>query len=360
MCAREVGGTVGGAGRADNMPELRHDPIQKRWVIIATERGRRPDDFPVKNESLSNGFCPFCEGNEAKTPPEIAAIRRNGSGRNQPGWQVRVVPNKFPALRIEGNLDRKGIGIHDRMNGVGAHEVIIESPRHDLNLADAPLDHIERVIWMYRERLSDLLRDVRLKYILIFRNYGAAAGASLEHPHTQIIATPVTPLALSQELMSAKEHYLQKERCLFCDVLQQELESRERIVAATEEFVALTPFASRFPFEILLAPRQHHHSFAEISDDMIRRLAVVLKEVLQRVKKCLNDPPYNFLVHTIPNVKTRPRRSDYWDTIESDFHWHIELMPRLTRIAGFEWGTGFYINPTAPEEAAKYLREVEL
>jgi UDPglucose--hexose-1-phosphate uridylyltransferase len=342
------------------MPELRHDPIQKRWVIIATERGRRPDDFPVRNDPHSEGFCPFCEGNESKTPPEIAAIRSNGSGRNQPGWQVRVVPNKFPALRIEGELERKGVGVHDRMNGVGAHEVIIETPRHDLNLADAPVEHIKQVIWMYRERLVDLLRDLRLKYILIFRNHGDAAGASLEHPHTQIIATPVTPLAISQELMAAKEHFKQKERCLFCDVLQQEIESRERIVVATEHFVALTPFASRFPFEILLAPRHHHHSFAEISDDMIHHLACVLKEVLLRIKKCLNDPPYNFLIHTIPNIKVRPRRRDYWDTIELDFHWHIELMPRLTRIAGFEWGTGFYINPTAPEEAAKYLREVDL
>jgi UDPglucose--hexose-1-phosphate uridylyltransferase len=342
------------------MPELRYDPIQKRWVIIASERGLRPDVFPIKNEPAPEGFCPFCEGNEGKTPPEIAAVRANGSGPNQPGWQVRVVPNKFPALRIEGNMDRKGIGVYDRMNGVGAHEVIIETPQHNLNLADARVEHIEHVIRMYRQRLVDLLRDHRFKYILIFRNYGAAAGALLSHPHTQIIASPVMPPTLAGELTSAKQYYMQKERCLFCDVIQQEIESGERIVVATEEFVALTPFASRFPFEIFIAPRSHHHSFAEISDHMIRRLAAVLKEVLLRSKKCLNDPAYNFLIHTSPNVKVRPWRSGYWDTIEVDFHWHIEFMPRLTRIAGFEWGTGFYINPTAPEEAAKYLRDVEL
>ena len=342
------------------MPELRYDPIQKRWTIIASEQGRRPDDFPIKNEPPREGFCPFCEGNEGKTPPEIAAVRAKGSGPNQPGWQVRVVPNKFPALRIEGNMDRKGIGVYDLMNGVGAHEVIIETPQHNLNLADARVEHIEQVIRMYRQRLVDLLRDRRFKYILIFRNYGAAAGALLSHPHTQIIASPVTPLILVRELTSAKQHYMQKERCLFCDVIQQEIESGERIVVATEEFVALTPFASRFPFEIFIAPRSHHHSFAEISDHMIRRLAVVLKEVLLRSKKCLNDPAYNFLIHTIPNVKASPMRRNYWDTIEVDFHWHIECMPRLTRIAGFEWATGFYINPTAPEEAAQYLRDVEL
>ena len=342
------------------MPELRHDPIQKRWVIIASERGRRPDDFPKLEQNMPTGFCPFCEGNEAKTPPEITAIRHKGHGSNSPGWQVRVVPNKFPALRIEGELERKGIGIHDRMNGVGAHEVIIETPEHDLGMADMPVADLETVIWMYRERLNDLLRDSRFKYVLIFKNYGAAAGASLAHPHTQIIATPVTPLALAQELSAAKDHYHYKERCLFCDVIEQELESGERIVLANNHMVAIAPYASRFPFELFLAPRHHSHSFAEISDGMIHELAVALKEVLFRIKKCLNDPPYNFLIHTIPNVGVTPRRATYWDTISVDFHWHIEIMPRLTRIAGFEWGTGFYINPTAPEEAAKYLREVEL
>jgi UDPglucose--hexose-1-phosphate uridylyltransferase len=342
------------------MPELRHDPIQRRWVIIASERGRRPEDFAHPQDTTPVGFCPFCEGNESKTPPEIIAVRHNGSAPNQPGWQVRVVPNKFPALRIEGGLDRKGFGVHDRMNGVGAHEVIIETPQHDVNMSDMPVEAIERVLWVYRERLIDLSRDQRFKYILIFKNYGAAAGASLSHPHSQLIATPVTPLTLAGELTSAKEHYHDKERCLFCDMIQQELESGERIVLCNDQFVALTPFASRFPFEIFLAPRYHHHSYAEITDGMIHHLALALKEVLLRTKKCLNNPPYNFLIHTIPNVRARPKRTSYWDTIEVDYHWHIEIMPRLTGIAGFEWGTGFYINPTAPEEAAKYLREVEI
>ncbi len=342
------------------MPELRHDPIQKRWVIIATERGRRPDEFPRCDEPSGNGNCPFCEGRESRTPPEIRAIRPNGNGPNQPGWQVRVVPNKFPALRIEGDLERRGIGIHDRMNGVGAHEVIIETPCHDLEMADMPVEQIERVAWMYRERLQDLMQDRRLKYVMIFKNYGAAAGASLAHPHSQLIATPVTPLALASELISAKEHYHGKERCLFCDVIQQELDTGDRIVLTTDRMVALTPFASRFPFEVFLAPRRHHHNFAEIDDDTLRDLARTLKEILQRMKACLNDPPYNFLIHTCPNTKARPKRTTYWDTIEVDYHWHLEIIPRLTGIAGFEWGTGFYINPTAPEEAAKYLREAEI
>jgi len=342
------------------MPELRHDPIQKRWVIIASERGRRPDDFPRLEQLTSSVFCPFCEGNETKTPPEIRAVRYNGSRPNTPGWTVRVVPNKFPALRIEGDLERKGMGIHDRMNGIGAHEVIIETPRHDLAMPDMTLDELKPVLWMYRERLLDLMQDRRFKYILIFKNCGAAAGASLSHPHTQIIATPVTPLAISDELSSSKEHYHLKERCLFCDVIAQELEAGERVVFANDSFVAIAPYASRFPFEIFLAPRAHHHSFAEADEAMLHGLAVALKDVLGRIKRCLNDPPYNFLVHTIPNVRATPKRTAYWDTVAVDFHWHFEIIPRLTRIAGFEWGTGFYINPTAPEEAAKYLREVEM
>ncbi len=342
-----------------SMPELRHDPIQRRWVIIAAERGLRPVDFQHEAPAPLGGPCPFCEGNESKTPPEIAAIR-NGTKPNQPGWEVRVIPNKFPALRIEGDLGREGLGAYDRMNGVGAHEVIVETPRHDMNLADAPVDHIHKVLKTYRERLVDLLRDPRFKYILIFKNYGTAAGASLAHPHTQLIATPVTPLTMAEELNSAKDHFREKERCLFCDLIHQELESGERIVVASDQFVALAPFASRFPFEMFIIPRNHHHSFAEAGDEMLYNLGVVLKEVLLRIKKCLKDPPYNYLIHTIPNVKVRPRRASYWDTIELDFHWHIELIPRLTQVAGFEWGTGFYINPTAPEEAAKYLREIEL
>jgi UDPglucose--hexose-1-phosphate uridylyltransferase len=341
------------------MPELRHDPIQKRWIIIAPERGRRPDDFP-RNEPVSAGdCCPFCAGNESKTPPEITAIR-NGTAPNQPGWEIRVIPNKFPALRIEGGLDRRGVGAYDRMNGIGAHEVIIETPDHSQELADAPLEQIHKVLGIYRERLVDLLRDQRFKYVLIFKNHGAAAGASLSHPHTQLIATPVTPLTLVQELNSAKDHYHEKERCLFCDLIAQELDAGQRIVYAGDHFVAMTPYASRFPFEVFIAPRRHYHSFAEISDDMLHHLAVVLKEVLLRIKKCLKDPPYNFLIHTVPNVQARRKYGEAWETIELDYHWHMEFIPRLTQVAGFEWGTGFYINPTAPEEAAKYLRETEL
>ena len=342
------------------MSELRHDPIQRRWVIIATDRSKRPTDFLHESAVMSEGlFCPFCEGHEDKTPPEIAALRRNGGSPNGPGWAVRVIPNKFPALMIEGNLERKGVGIYDRMRGIGAHEVVIETPAHDKDLAEMPSDQLAVVLGVYRDRLADLLRDRRFKYILIFRNHGALAGATLAHPHTQIIATPVTPLQVAVELESAKLHHQIKERCLFCDIIAQEIDDGRRIVYLDETYIAFTPYASRFPFEVQLVPRQHRHSFAEVSDAEIGALAVAMRDVLGRLRIALKDPPYNFVFHTSPNTETTHRRAGYWQSLSFDFHWHVEILPRLTRVAGFEWGTGFYINPTAPEDAARFLREIE-
>ncbi|TKJ38577.1 galactose-1-phosphate uridylyltransferase [candidate division LCP-89 bacterium B3_LCP] len=342
------------------MPELRHDPIQKRWVIIATERGRRPSDFARLEPEQSGGFCPFCEGNEDKTPPEVLVLGRDGRAPNSPGWDIRVVPNKFPALRIEGEIDRIGVGIFDKMNGIGAHEVVIESPHHEINLGDQLVEHFKKIMTVYQVRLKDLMQDLRFRYVLIFKNQGVTAGASLSHPHTQIIATPVTPRTVAMELESARNHYDVKERCLFCDIIRQEMESGERVICEVDGMVAFAPFAARFPFEIFIAPIKHSHDFSEMTEDSLFALARCLKEVLARLKIALNDPPYNFMLHTAPNTKSKTRRLNYWATLPMDFHWHFEIIPRLVRTAGFEWGTGFYINPTPPEDAARYLREIEL
>ena len=339
------------------MSELRHDPIQKRWVIVSTERARRPSDFHILEPELHIPFSPFSEGNEDKTPPEVFAIRSPESSPNTPGWSVRVVPNKFAALNAEGDLGRTGVGVYDQMNGIGVHEVIIETPQADLHLPDMPLDQVERIVFAYRRRLQDLMQDGRLRYVLIFKNQGTAAGAALSHPHTQVIGLPVTPKTVRQELISAQEHYLRKERCLFCDVIQQELAAQQRVVMEDEDFVALVPFASRFPFEVFLAPKRHAHDFSRTSDADLGAFARALKEALLRLKHTLDDPPYNFVLHTSPATETVPRRPGYWQTLEFDFHWHLEIIPGLTRVAGFEWGTGFYINPMPPEDAARYLRE---
>jgi UDPglucose--hexose-1-phosphate uridylyltransferase len=328
-------------------------------VIISTDRSHRPDDFLVDREMPASPFCPFCEGNEEKSSSEIWASRPNSGAPDTPGWLIRVVPNKFPALKVEGDLNREGHGIYDTMNGVGAHEVIIETPQHDLSIADMPLPQLELVLRTYRERLCDLFNDYRLRYVMIFKNHGLAAGATLAHPHTQLIATPVTPITVAMELRSAMDHFNLKERCLFCDIIHSELADGTRVIAANDDYVALAPFASRFPFEIFLAPRHHRHDFAAITDAEIQPLAEFFRDIIRRMKVALKDPPYNFIFHTAPNVRAAKKRYTHWHSIEHDFHWHIEILPRLTRVAGFEWGTGLYINPTAPEEAARSLREPE-
>lgn len=336
------------------MSDLRHDPIQRRWVIIATERGRRPHDFHSHESRPTRGFCPFCPGNEHATLPELASVH------DEKGWTVRVVPNKFPALRIEGELDRKGEGIYDRMNGIGAHEVIIETPDHDRSLADLPVEHVVSVLNVCRDRIRDLRKDPRFRYILLFKNHGIPAGATVDHAHLQLIATPVTPRTVAMELDSCREHYRLKERCLLCDILDQEVEKKIRIVRANERFVVFMPYASRFPFETTIIPRQHQHDFLLTSPDDLYLLAVTLKDTLMRLNANLLNPPYNFILHNAPNVAGRPHRPGYWQTLEVDYHWHLEIIPRVTRMAGFEWGSGFYINPTPPEEAAEYMRDVRL
>jgi UDPglucose--hexose-1-phosphate uridylyltransferase len=345
------------------MPELRKDPISDRWVVIATERGKRPSDFkmvPVAEEAGSAKGCPFCGGAESKTPPEIIAWRKEGSLPNTPGWDVRITSNKFPALTIEGDINRTGMGVFDMMSGIGAHEVIIETPKQDLQIPDMGDEQIEKVLWAYKQRLLDLEKDKRFRYILVFRNYGKAAGASLSHPHSQLIATPITPRYVKLELTRSREYFLEKERCIFCDIIRQELGSGDRIVYENEYFVVLAPFASRFPFELWILPRRHEFGFQVLPDEERLLLARCLKDILRRLRVTLKDPPYNYVVHTSPNPLPRPGKPDYWGTIQYDYHWHIEIIPRLTKMAGFEWGSGLYINPVAPEQAAKFLREVEV
>ena len=333
------------------MPELRKDPVVGRWVIISTERSRRPTSFvPLSHEKKAT-FCPFCAGNEDRTPPEVYAIRPNGGPANGPGWTVRVVPNKFPALQIEGTLDRRAEGLYDKMNGIGAHEVVIETPVHDLELADQPVEHIEQILNAYRERAMDLHRDKRLRYVLIFKNHGAGAGATLEHPHTQLIATPIVPKSLQEELDGSRRYFELKERCVFCDIIQQETAENEgrRVVSMSDRFVVVEPFAPRFPFETWILPRQHDASFPVLSDiGELRDLASTLKDTLQRLNRALDRPPFNFVIHTAP---VSDGEVEY-------YHWQLEITPTLTRVAGFEIGSGFHINPTPPEDAAQYLREI--
>lgn len=330
------------------MPELRKDPVTGRWVIIATDRAKRPSDFVRdKVEIRGTGFCPFCYNNESKTPPEILAYRSDGSAPNTPGWSLRVVANKFPALRIEGSLNRQGEGLYDKMEGIGAHEVIIETPEHSKTLPQLTPRAIEDVLWAFRDRILDLKKDRRFKYTLIFKNHGEAAGASLEHTHSQLIALPVIPKRVAEEIEGAGEYFKFKERCIFCDILQQETETGIRVVAENELFMAVAPFAPRFPFEMWILPKGHQPAYEQSMKHEYTQFAVILKDMLMRLDHVLENPAYNYVIHTAPLT------GDFNDY----YHWHMEIMPKLTKVAGFEWGTGFYINPTPPEESAKFLRE---
>lgn len=329
------------------MPELRKDPVVGRWVIISAERGKRPTDWEVEPLKKVEGFCPFCPGNEDKTPPEIHAIRQHPGSGNAEGWHIRVVSNKFPALKIEGELYRRGEGLYDLMNGIGAHEVIIETPDHTKAFAEYEEPHIEKILQIFRDRILDLKQDVRFKYILVFKNNGVAAGASLEHSHSQLIATPILPKRVSEELEGAQKHFELKERCIYCDIIRQELSSARRVIYQTEQFVALAPFAARFPYETWILPKHHISHYEQMDAGLYGDLAHILKEILTRIGRALDEPPYNFVIHTYPVQEP--------DAVE--YHWHLEIIPKLTKIAGFEWGSGFYINPVPPEAAAAHIRD---
>ncbi len=329
------------------MPELRKDPVLGRWIIISKERRKRPTDFPVEVSTGLGGFCPLCPGNESFTPPEVFALRDDGQPANGSGWKVRVVPNKYPALIIEGDLSKEGLGLYDRMNGIGAHEVIIESPNHNHSFADFSPKEMALVFKAYKERIIDLEKDLRFRYVMVFKNHGRAAGASLEHSHSQLIALPILPRMIVSELEGAQSHYRYKERCIFCDIIRQEIQQKERIVCENDRFITIMPFAPRTPFEMWVLPKKHTSAFYAQDDGELYSLAELFSESLQRLCKCIPNVPYNYVLHTDP---LRSGGLEY-------FHWHFEIVPKLTSIAGFEWGSGFYINPLPPEEAALFLRE---
>lgn len=332
------------------MAQLRRNPINGQWVIIGGDNEpRNPQGFekeiPVKDPKQT---CPFCPGNESKTPPEILAVRPSASAANTEGWATRVVPNLFPALQIEGGLEKAGMGIYDRMNGVGAHEVIIEHPDHEKQLADFTDAEVEKVILTYRDRCLDLAKDKRFKYLLIFKNYGLSAGASLQHSHTQLIALPIVPKSVKEEIKGAQQYLEYRDRCVFCDIILQEKREGVRLVDENKTFISFCPFSPRFPFEMWILPKEHQGNFSTLRTEEVIHFARLVRSALVRIKKRLYDPSYNFMLHTTP--------LDESDT--GAYHWHLEIIPKLTRVAGFEWGTGFYINPTPPEDATRWLKEV--
>lgn len=331
------------------MSELRQDPITKEWVIIATDRARRPHEFRSRavsrERSASGTACPFCPGNERMTPAEVAAYRVGK--RDGPGWWVRVVPNQFPALAPEATDGRSDDPFFRFMPGVGRHEVIIETPEHDVPFALLPDRQAEEVVLMYRDRYLAISADRAIKAVILFKNKGESAGTSLEHPHAQIVGTPVVPEHIRDKYAVATRYYDDTGRCIYCDLVERERKAKLRIVFESDEFVAFHPFASRSPFETWLAPKQHAPSFGQISVESAKRFAHALKAVLSKLYRHLNDPDYNFVFHSAPKE----------DEKKNYFLWHVRVIPRLTTVAGFEIGSGMFINTALPEETAAYLNE---
>ncbi|NIA11787.1 MAG: galactose-1-phosphate uridylyltransferase [Nitrospiraceae bacterium] len=344
------------------MSELRYNYLMDTWVIVAPERERRPHEYsvhpyPSKTEPTR---CPFEPGKESLTPHEIYAIREPGTQPDSPGWKVRVVPNRYPALRIENSTQRKGICIYDTVGGFGAHEVVIDTPDHFKHLHNFSVEEMRNLLFVFRERMRSLYGDRRIKYVLIFKNYGREAGASLTHSHSQIIALPQIPRNVETAIEQSRRYYSEKGRCYLCDEIRFELDETLRVIYENELFVAYCPFSSAFPFEVRVAPKEHHSDFSKIDDEGLYLLSDILRFVFKKLYKALVNPSYNLFIHTSPPKRPYPERSNYFVGMESFFHWYIEILPRITVLAGFELGGGYFINPTTPETAAKFLREVLL
>jgi UDPglucose--hexose-1-phosphate uridylyltransferase len=333
------------------MPELRKDYVTDTWVVFSTWRSQRPiEERKQPSASVDTSSCPFCPGNEHMTPPEILAYRNDGEV-NGPGWWVRCVPNKYPALIIEGEVKRRVTQLFHSVNGVGAHEVIIETPDHLGRLGSLDEKQVYEVISAYRDRYVDLTRDSRFKYILIFKNHGLEAGASLSHPHSQLIATPIIPRRIMDELRASRDFYESTGgSCIYDEIVEEELEVGDRVVVENDGFLTICPYAARFPFETWIIPKEHEMHFEDMKDEERRLLARTLKGVFSRFDTLFGDPPFNYYIHTAPCDRRDHRY----------YHWHVEITPRMSNTAGFERGTGFYINPVPPEDAARLLRETKV
>ncbi len=342
------------------MPELRENLATKRWVAIATERAKRSDDFNKGKELPAprpayDAKCPFCEGNETPDQTEEFSIRDPGTRPGEKGWKIRAIPNKYPVLvparkgaSIEVKRHKAGIYLH--MEGIGKHEVIVENPAHNKTIATMTLDEVATVIKAYHERYLALDRDPAYKQVLIFRNQGAGAGASQLHPHSQIIATAIIAQHMRYALIEAQRYFDELGKCVFCDMIKYELAEKERLVMQNDKFVAFVPYAALLPYETWILPLKHSTSFANLLPEDTGSLAQILRDILAKLYYGLNNPDYNYCIKSVP----------HYSACEPYYHWHIQILPRLTTPAGFEIGSGMAVNVALPEESAKFLREFKV
>ncbi|MFQ5848691.1 MAG: galactose-1-phosphate uridylyltransferase [Candidatus Methylomirabilales bacterium] len=329
------------------MSELRRDPIHQRWIVVLGQTWDAVARRLAHAHGPSPGPCPFCPGHEGLTPPEVFALRNPGSRPNEAGWTVRVVPNKFPFLRIDEELARTAEGIYDRVAGSGAHEIVIESPSHAHDWNGLGAKAITQILQVYRERIRSLPGDSRLRSTIVARNYGPGL-AVLPHPHSHIVALPVVPRRIAEELRNTREYHHRKERCVFCDTVREERADGRRLIGEQGPFVAFVPYAARYPLEFWFLPTRHAHDFGTTADEELPALAELLCATVRRLHILLPHPAYSMVLHSSP----------FGAHSEARYHWHIELRVRLPLAEGFEWGTGLFVNPVAPEAAARLLRDI--
>ncbi|MEW5957750.1 MAG: DUF4931 domain-containing protein [Chloroflexota bacterium] len=330
------------------MPEFRQNMATKEWVIIANERAKRPDEYidveglvATEKNPPFDARCPFCPGNEERDL-EIECVPETGP------WQTRVVYNKYPALSMAGDLTRTFDGVHRRISGVGHHEIVVEHPLHNTTLGLMAGEEIKYVLETFYNRGWSIRKDSRIEQIIYFKNHGEQAGASLKHPHSQIIGLPVVPTDIRHRIEEARRYFDDNGECVFCVMMRDELEKKERLVATSDHFVAFVLYAAPSPFHIWILPRQHSVSFLYSQPDEIEDLGELLRVVLRKLYVGLNDPAYNLIIRSAP---VKEISNDY-------LHWYITVIPRLSRTAGFEMGSGMYINPSLPEESSAFLRGI--
>ena len=333
-----------------SLSEFRYDPIKKTWVILAAQRGQRPSHYLYPSRpALEPKNCPFCNGSEGMTPPEVYSHRSQETSPDSPGWQVRVVPNKFPALSTDNPLEQGLEGVHSKVSGFGNHEIIIETPVKNRQLVEMTDDEIKGVLAVFRQRIRNHISDGRFKTVILFKNHGKEAGASLVHSHSQLIALPVIPDTLAAQLKSFSDHQEGYGCCLMCEILETELREKDRVILNEGRFLVLAPFAASSPFQLNIVPQVHSYDFSMLDDDSLGNLAFVLGDTLKRLRSVLGEHPWNMVLHNAP---VDPEgAADY-----TLYHWFLEITPRLGYPAGFEMGSGILINTVAPEECAELLR----
>ncbi len=327
------------------MGELRYNYLWNTWVVVAPERKKRPHDFVLKADGDTDiSRCPFEYGKEHLTPAEVFALRDDDSAPNTPGWRIRVVPNRYPALS-PSYTPVQIANFHTSLGGYGFHEVVVETPHHYRHLHCFSLKEVEELLWVYRERMRTLYAMKEISYVLVFKNYGQWAGASLSHPHSQIIAMPLIPPLVKTVIGQFKRFLDEEGGCYLCAEIDFELSSQVRVVYQNPLFLVYAPFYSYSPFQIRIAPKEHLFSFADVEDHYLKYLSDALKTGIGRLFDVLENPCYNLYIHTCSRAK------------EEFFHWYLDVIPRITHIAGFELGGGVFINPVSPEQAAQLLRK---